>query len=158
MFIVKNRGGNSTDIVSRCNDVESALIAEAMGFRVDGVGYVSVLELAKARCEESPDYNLLPEADERYAMYRSNRGNSGIYEVIRWFSPDSDGGPQMVELFSMKHDNTSFNVSVKGIKLIDIDSLPKELADALLRGPEECARENIGNAPKLTRGLKKRDA
>lgn len=154
MFIGKNRG-DSTKIVWRTTDVEEAMLGEAAQFRVEGVGYISILELAKARCEASPDYSRFPDPSQRYVQYRSNKGNFGIYEVIREFAPDDvDGQPQWLELYNAKYE-TSFNGKASACKVIDLDKLPKELADAILRGAKECEEENIGSTPKLTKGLRK---
>jgi hypothetical protein len=156
MFVVKSK--SSGLIVARLSSVEEALIADAAGhLRVDAVGYDAVLELAAARVESSPDYNRLPDRSERYATYVSKAGRQMIVEIVRLTHPDAEGYAQLAEVVNPSRPDGSFMVQASALKVIDLDSLSPALANALLQ-PNTYDQDGGGNAPKLTKGLKRAEA
>jgi hypothetical protein len=166
-FVVKSRQTNL--VVDEVTDVEEALIAESAGFRVDAVGYLSVLELAEARCEAMPDYNLLPsqlpEEDyptsrgtggrqQLYVRYTSKAGRLMICEVVRLFHPDDEGYPQYLELVNPQRPDGSFVVQATACKVIDLASLSPGLANAILQG-DRYEENGGGSTRKIKHGLRK---
>lgn len=152
-YTVKSRSTNK--VICLVSEVEEALIAEASGFRVDGNDYVSILELAKARADESPDYHQMPEKAERYVRYRTKAGRSMVCEVVRLFAPDDEGYPQLCELVNPQRPDGSFCVQAREVSVIDLSKMTPALADALVRGVESCDEDGVGQTPKLKHGLRR---
>jgi hypothetical protein len=153
MFVVKSKSTGL--IVARLSSVEEALIADAAGhLRVDACGYDAVLELAEARVSASPDYNSIPGQDERYAMYTTKAGRQMLVEVVRLTHPDAEGYPQLAEVVNPSRPDGSFMVQAGSLKVIDLSGMTPELANALVQGASY-DQDGGGNAPKLTKGLKK---
>lgn len=124
-------------IMANVPTTDEALIAEASGFRVEAHGKDSVLALARARCNESPDYNMLPEDDERYVKYKSKSGRTLVCEVVRLTHPDAEGYPQLLELMSLGRQDTSFVASASSCEVLDRETLSPDLWLALTSGETE---------------------
>lgn len=150
-FVVKSRSTGA--IVCRVTEVEEALMADCQ-FRVDADSYASILELARARAEASPEYNSLPSEEEKYVQYKTKAGRLLICEVVRLTHPDDEGYPQLAELVNPARPDGSFVVSTKGLKPIDLSTLSPELANALLQG-ETYEENGGGNSRKLKHGLRR---
>lgn len=154
MFTVKSRS-NMNLVVCSVSEVDEALIAEASGFRVDGIGHESIVALAEARVEASPDYNALPGREDKYVRYTSKAGRMLICEVVRLTHPDEEGFPQLLEVINLQHPDRSFMIQASQAVPIDLSAMHPALANALLQG-EQYEENGGGNTPKLTKGLRKK--
>ena len=152
-YVIKSRQTNLS--VANVSTAEEALIAEAAGFRADGVGYQSILELAELRVKESPDYNQLPNKEDRYVRYTTKAGKMIICEVVRLTAPDEEGYPQLVELINLARPDGSFMAQASNCKPIDLSSMSPALANALLQGTQMYDLYGGGDSPKLTKGIRK---
>lgn len=153
MFTVKSRSTNL--IVCNVSTTEEALIAEASGFRVDGVGWESIMDLAKARVEASPDYNSLPDKEDKFVLYNSKAGRSIVCEVVRLTHPDAEGYPQLLEVINLQRPDGSFMVPAGSVKPIDLSKMNPALVNAMIQG-DHFEQDGGGNTPRLTKGLRKK--
>ena len=134
--------------------VDEALIAEASGMVVEPIGRLSIDALAAARVEASPEYNQLPTEDERWVMYTSLANRQGVYEVIRLFSPGSDGSPQFAELVGRNRPDSSFTAPTDRVKVLERGDMSDALWDAITAGNDGAEPAN-SDRPKLTKGLRR---
>lgn len=141
-------------IVCNLTDVEQALIAESEGFKVEAHGREDVIELACKRILDNPDYNKSPSEEDEWVRYKTNSGRTMICHCIRQFSPDAEEYPQLLELVSNLHPDTSFVGRAEQCKAFDMSELPRELADAIRNG-DATVGEVGPDKPKMTKGLRK---
>lgn len=150
MYIVKSRSTGA--LVGNTVDVEEAMLMDAAQFTVEAHGRPDVLKLATLRCDTSPDYNRLPEEDEKWVTYTTKSGRKMICEVIRMFAPDSEGYPQFLELISKTRPDTSFPGAADRCEVLDLSKLSPELAKALIS--DETSPDEEPKL-KLTKGLRR---
>jgi hypothetical protein len=126
MFVVLSRATGL--VVANLSSVEEALIADAAShLRVEARGRGDVLALAKARCEQSPDYNALPHRDETWCRYTAKSGRQMVCEIIRLLAPGPDGHPQLVELVNPARPDQSFVAQASHCEVIERGSISDEL-------------------------------
>ncbi len=153
-FTITNK--STSKVICNIEDVSQALIAESEGFKVEAHGASDVLALATARIEDNPDYNVKPEDEDEWVKYKTNSGRHMICHCIRLFSPDSEGYPQLLELVSNLHPDSSFIGRAEQCTAFDLSSLPEELANAIRNGDSSTTESRLEAKPKITRGLKTR--
>jgi hypothetical protein len=151
-FVVKSRSTGL--VVATLTSVDEALIADsASHLRVDAHGAADVRTLAAARCEQSPDYSVLPNRDESWVKYRTKAGREMLAEVVRLLAPDAQGYPTLLELVNPAKPESSFIAQASNAVVIERGEISDDLWAVLTTGAGEVGEEPV--KPKLSKGLRR---